>query len=183
KHRCFSIDGGTASAVMMRAVVSNQLVQIRDGKRAPHHRPAPGRDTFTYAMLPHEKDWAAAKWYRAGWNLNYPLIPVTVDDAVTAKTLPASDRFIKLDSSTDSLILTVFKKAEDNDDLIVRFYETEGRNGSATFNLPGEEIEETWLCDLRERPVRKLPSPEAVEYGPFEIVTLRMKRGGKSAGK
>lgn len=179
KHRCFSIDKGTVSAVMIKAVLSTQLCYIRNGKREAYPRPAPGRYVFNYTLFPHEKDWAESKSYRTGWDLNYPLIPVTVDDAESEKHLPAHDQFIKLNSDTDSLIMNVFKKAEDSDDLIVRFYETEGKTGIASLYLGDKKIEDVWLCDLRERPVQKLSSSEAIEYHPYEIITLRLKGAGE----
>lgn len=178
QHRCFTIDNGEIGGVMIRPVVSTQCCHIRDGKRVNHTRPYPGRFRFYYSLLPHEQDWAGAKSYRTGWAANYPLIPVSVGDAFTPKSLPSSDQLIRLSSDTDSLVLTVFKQSEDGEDLIARFYETEGREGTAKLEIPGREGSSMWKSNLREDAIEEQAIDGTVQYKPYEIVTMRIKARG-----
>ncbi len=181
KHRCYSIEGGTVSAVMLRAVVSTQCFYLRDGKRARHERPYPGVYPFSYALLPHADDWARSKSYRAGWDLNHPLQAVVVSDSFTKKTLPWRGQLLDVRGDTDSIVVGVVKKAEDGDELVVRFHETEGRAGQARLNLPGRTMTGLWVTDLRERPVSQLAPSAPIPYRAFEIVTVKVKTTGDAA--
>jgi alpha-mannosidase len=114
-----------------------------------------GIQTLVYALLPHAGDWRDAETVRAAEELNNPLIAL-VEPLHRGKLGPLSSF---LECSPSNVVCTVLKKAEDSDNLIIRLYETSGRNTTATVAFPSLKI--------RER----------VRLGHHEIKTLKLSRG------
>ena len=109
-----------------------------------HHTPAvpqPGRSYqyidqgvqhFSYALFPHADGWQEAGTVKAAAELNQSPFAL----AVTSHpgNLPISGSFISIDC--ENILVTVLKKAEDNDDLVLRAYETVGQPTPVTITLP-----------------------------------------------
>jgi alpha-mannosidase len=110
-------------------------------------------------LLPHLKGFDPAGVPRAGWELNEPLM-VHVESG-HGGTLPAWASF--LSCSADNVLLSVLKKSEDGDDLIVRGYESAGRESEAVIKLP------------------QFGKSFTVSFAPHEIKTLRINRKDWSA--
>ncbi|QHT63621.1 alpha-mannosidase [Paenibacillus lycopersici] len=131
---------------------------------------------FNYALLPHEGDFIAAEVYKAGYAFNTPIAVVEAAGSRSG-TLPA-DRFTAIALEGDGVMIEAVKKAEDEDALIVRLYETSGGNASVRLrvNLPHASVS---LADLMEQKTETL-SAQAVESGyglqfaPFEIKTVKI---------
>ncbi|WP_299088741.1 alpha-mannosidase [uncultured Metabacillus sp.] len=109
-----------------------------------HHDPlVPGEDghysfidqgiqTFTYSILPHKGNWETAGTVKRAAELNQK--PVTIIETYHKGDLPQKDSFLSVD--VDNVIVSVVKKAEDNDDLIVRAYKTANDATTAIITLP-----------------------------------------------
>ena len=87
--------------------------------------------------------------------------------------------------SPDNVIVTALKKAEDDSELVLRFYEWAGKETDVKIQLPSgvESVSET---NLMERATSKLQ----VENGtvmlhtkPYEIKTVKVQFGSKSGSK
>ncbi|KKI90085.1 hypothetical protein WQ54_23515 [Bacillus sp. SA1-12] len=91
-----------------------------------------GIQTFTYSMLPHKDNWETAGTVKRAAELNQK--PVTIIETYHKGTLPQKDSFLTVD--TENVIVSVVKKAEDNDDLILRAYETSNDATTAIITLP-----------------------------------------------
>jgi len=137
--------------------------------------PTPDRGThrMTYSLYPHKGDWRCANTVRRGYELNQPLI-----GRVTGKhtgTLPKSKSFVWV--SEPNLIVTAFKKAEDDDSLVLRFYETLGRACRAKIAL-GVKARYAVETDLMERPTGRTISLKnggfAVDVAAYEIKTFKL---------
>ena len=76
-----------------------------------------------YSLYPHLGDPMKGKSMQKGYEFNNPLIAVSAD--VHKGNLSASHSFLEI--YPENLIVTVLKKAEDSDDLMLRFYETTGQ--------------------------------------------------------
>ncbi|CAN5848403.1 hypothetical protein BH20CHL5_BH20CHL5_02060 [soil metagenome] len=122
-----------------------------DGPYAFHDQ---GRQRFRYALFAHAGDWREAAVPRRAAELNQP--PVTLLETFHEGPLAASASF--LDVEPAGVVISVVKRAEDGQDLIVRAYEAHGRPAAATIRFPG-----------RERTI-------AVAFAPFEIRTFRVPR-------
>ncbi len=74
-------------------------------------------------------------------------------------------------------MLGALKKAEDSDEVILRFFETKGEATEAEVEL-FKEIKRLTLVDLLEREEKELPfsgNKIRLEVKPFEIVSLKLK--------
>jgi len=76
-----------------------------------------------------------------------------------------------------NVVITAMKKAEDDDALIVRFYEWAGKEGEVTLQLP-PGAKSAVDADLMERPMGRLPLHDGavtVATKPYEIKTLKVQ--------
>ena len=143
----------------------------------PDPRPDKGIQEFTYSLFPHKGRWDA-RTVRAGYELNNPLVCIPVErrtSNVVRQDLPEIHSFLSLEPQ--NLILTAFKKAEDSDDIIIRFYESEGRETSAEIKF-GFQVKEAGETDLMEKEIRGIPLQDGkitLKTGKYEIKTLRLK--------
>jgi alpha-mannosidase len=128
---------------------------------------------FKYCLYPHTGDYRAGEVVRRAYEVNIPLSVIELDNG--CDTLNDMSSFIAVD--TDNIIIEAVKKAEDNDDLIVRFYETHGCGTKAKIDF-GFEAADVSLVNLIERDVDSNKFDKGsmtLEFGPFEIHTLRVK--------
>jgi alpha-mannosidase len=128
---------------------------------------------FKYCLYPHEGDYRTGEVVRRAYEVNIPLSIIEIDN--NCNNINEINSFITVDSG--SIILESVKKAEDNDDLILRLYESHGCGTRAKIAF-GFEVEDVSLVNLMEQPIdsNKLNKENInLEFGPFEIHTLRIK--------
>src|SRR5712692_9942282 len=128
-----------------------------------------GFHEFRYALYPHKGDWETGGTMGQGYALNYPLIPFTT--SAHGGPLPARHSFAGI--ANDNAILTVVKKAEDDDALILRFYEFAGRKSAVRVQLPDKATRafETNLMEKQEGALTLEADGREVVIptGPYEI--------------
>ena len=132
-----------------------------------------GTTSSPIRSIPHGGGWKDALTIRQGYELNYKLISLAVENH--QGTLPPEHSFLQAQS--DNVIVTALKKAEDEDALILRFYEWAGKTGDAVFQVPpgAQTASET---DLMERPIGNVAlnnSELRVATKPYEIKTVKIK--------
>jgi alpha-mannosidase len=137
-----------------------------------------GRHEFTYSLYPHAGTWREAQTVRRGYELNYKLLALQSQKHEGA--LPSEHAFVRVEP--DNVVLTAVKKSEDDDSLVLRFYEWEGREADVNVQLPAgaSEASET---DLMERSVADLSvhnDAVTVHTKPYEIKTLRVRFAPKT---
>jgi alpha-mannosidase len=135
---------------------------------------------FTYSLYPHGGGWKDALTIRRGYELNYRLIALTRDKH--EGRLPAEHSFVQ--TKADNVILTTVKKAEDDNALIVRFFEWAGKQGDVGIEVPTGAVSAS-ETDLMERPLGNLPLANGavnVPTRPFEIKTVKVQFSGVAAG-
>ncbi|HWB55269.1 MAG TPA: glycoside hydrolase family 38 C-terminal domain-containing protein, partial [Tepidisphaeraceae bacterium] len=140
-----------------------------------------GAQDFAYALYPHSGDWRQALTEQQGWAFNYKLTALQVDRHTGA--LPAAKSFIAIEP--ENVILTVVKKAEDEDALILRFYEWAGKDAKATVHLPhgATAAVETNLMETPEgAPLPIQNDSVQVETKPYSINTIKVTFHGNGAG-
>ena len=134
-----------------------------------------GHHEFTYALYPHAGTWREAQTVRRGYELNYKLFARATQKHSGA--LPGEHSFVRLEP--DNVVLTAFKKSEDDDSLVLRFYEWAGKEADVKVQLPAgaQSASET---DLMEKPTVDLAlrnGAVTVHTKPYEIKTLKVKFG------
>jgi alpha-mannosidase len=113
-----------------------------------------GIQRFTYWLLPHAGPWEGAGTVRRAAELNQR--PVALVETYHPGPLPQRDSFLVVDR--DNVVVSVLKRAEDGDDLVLRCYEANHVATQATIRLP--KWKRTFTAD----------------FGPCEIKTFRIPR-------
>ena len=111
-----------------------------------------GEHEISYALYPHSSDFKDAKTVNKAYEFNYPLIPI-IEPRHNGE-LPKKHSFISI--QPENVILTTIKKAEDSDDLILRFYEASGKDTEATIQMD-ETLKDVVETDLLEEEISKIP--------------------------
>jgi len=115
-----------------------------------------GMQTFRMLLVPHTGAWQDAGVVRMAEEFTAP-IPI-IYQGIHAGNRPLSASFLSVDAP--NVVVSVVKKSEDGDDLIVRCYETAGR--PVTANLDLGLVNRRWTGNFR----------------PLEIKTLRVPLNG-----
>ncbi|TCP29464.1 alpha-mannosidase [Scopulibacillus darangshiensis] len=121
-----------------------------------------GIQQFTYSLYPHEGNWETAGTVKRAWELNQQ--PVSIIETYHHGTLPQTDSYISIDN--DNILVSALKKAEDNDDLILRCYETVNTATEATIVLPkwNREIKTAFKpCEIKTFRIPKDPGKPVTE--------------------
>lgn len=141
----------------------------------PDPIPNIGQHTAAYSIYPHKNDWRKADTVRRGYEFNNPLIPVVTTNH--KGELPSAHSFLHV--MNPNIIVTAFKKAEDSNDIIIRFYESQGVSGATniSFGMNVKSIQET---DLAERPGNNPTltlnrNKITVPFNKWEIKTFKLK--------
>ncbi|MBP0013579.1 MAG: alpha-mannosidase [Roseofilum sp. SID2] len=131
-----------------------------------------GEHEFKYALYPHGGSWQAAGTVQRGYELNCPLqvYPGSLSD----RDQPGSEksRLSYLEFSSTALILTTFKRSEDNPyHWIVRGYESQGTTERI-------EVKNNLGLDYGNR-VNLLEEEDgntSLEIQPWEILALKLRQ-------
>ncbi|MDN4072995.1 alpha-mannosidase [Fictibacillus terranigra] len=91
-----------------------------------------GIQRFHYSLLPHEGSWEEAGTTKRAAELN--CMPISIIETYHKGPLPQIDSYVKVDA--ENIIVSALKKAEDNDDLIIRLYETNRIETEVEIHLP-----------------------------------------------
>jgi alpha-mannosidase len=133
-----------------------------------------GRHTAWTAILPHQGDWKQARIWQAGYEFNTP-IEVTVTNSHDGP-VASSASFISVDNP--DVYIGAVKKAEDDDDLVIRLIEATGNSGNVNvdFNNMGKikGAVETDLLEWNPTNVKYNKDSVSVEMKPFEIKTVKV---------
>jgi alpha-mannosidase len=113
-----------------------------------------GIQRFTYSLLPHSGNWETAGTVKRAAELNQK--PISIIETYHEGSLPQRDSFLNVD--VENVIVSVIKQAEDNEDLIVRAYETSNDATPAVISLP------KWNRTIN------------TEFKPSEIKTFRIPK-------
>lgn len=136
-----------------------------------------GKHCFTYSLYPHRGNWKAGT-VRQAYQLNCPLVPVVIEKH--SGDLSTSSSFVSV--NCENVVVEAVKKAEDNNDTIVRIYDCYGEESvdvTLTFDRTiGEAVE----CNLMEEQLIQPEAPIVVQgiklttsIGPYKIKTFRIR--------
>jgi len=144
----------------------------------PDPLPELGAHQIRYGLIPHTTPFSASAAIRAGYAFNHR--PIAVNTTVHPGELPPEAAGIEV--LTPNVMISAVKKAEDSTGVILRMFETEGRETKAQVRVSpmlapadGPVVE----TDLLERPAgNNTASREgdvvSVRLSPFGIATIRI---------
>ncbi|WP_130859037.1 alpha-mannosidase [Gracilibacillus phocaeensis] len=124
---------------------------------------------FTYSFYPHQGDFIAGDVYKEGYELN---VPVRSTELEGAQQNNNTSSFVQIEGN--HVMLATLKKAENDNDIIIRLYETSGSHSQVQLllNIDVEEIIET---NLLEEPKQAIDLGQPIRFQPFEIKTFKVK--------
>jgi alpha-mannosidase len=164
-----TVEPGTIRLTLLRSPESPEP------SKDPHHLfDDQGPHDFTYSMYPHAGGWREGGTERAGYELNYPLVSQPVE--AHEGQLASSHSFASIEPA--NVILTAIKKAEDDNSVIFRFYEFEGKDSQVTLTLPeaATAAVETNLMEKEENPLSLGEGGRQIStsIGHYEIKTVKV---------
>lgn len=168
-HQQIRLGQDVIRAQMVRGTRFVSVKVVRGDEVTSLHYPPAGTYVFRYSLSSASGDWKAAKAYRAGMSWNNPLLPVSVVDAISGKTLPPTRSFCSIEQ--DSVVLSALKKADLDTSIVLRAYELEGSPVKTSVEFLGERPAFSEVNLLEEGPDQP---PEQVLHGsPYSIKTIR----------
>jgi len=129
-----------------------------------------GEHTYIYSAYPHSGDWKKAAIHRRGYEFTYHIFALQVDTAAFGR------EFRSFTLEPDNLILSALKKAEGENAVVLRFFETKGERCRASLQVPSQ-IKAAKCVNLLEEEESELEIEDGkleMEVNPFEIVTLKL---------
>jgi alpha-mannosidase len=124
-----------------------------------------GPTVFRYVLRPHGA-YSPLETARAGVAATQPLIA-----ARARGVAPAASRFTL---SSDAVLVTAFKPADDGQGSIVRLYGAAGKTVKTSLRWSDPAPKSTWLSDTSEKPLKPVHGPITVPA--WGIVTLRLEK-------
>jgi alpha-mannosidase len=131
-----------------------------------------GEHHVAYALYPHRSDFRQALTVRKAYEFNYPLMPLI--EPSHKGDLPKVYSFVSVKPA--NIVATVIKKAEDSDDIVLRFYETLGKDTKAVVHV-AETLKSAKETDLLENETSEIPVQEKdieAAISKHEIKTIKM---------
>jgi len=135
-----------------------------------------GEHHIAYALYPHCSGFKEALTARKAYEFNYPLLPLI--EPSHEGELPKAHSFVSV--QPENIILTVIKKAEDSNDIILRFYETSGKDTKAVIHV-AETLKGARETDLLENEASEIPVQGRIIEVPIskhEIKTIKIISAG-----
>ncbi len=132
------------------------------------------RHIFTYSLLPHMGSYCESGVIHEAYKLNQPLMSAPV--SASAGTLDNEMSFVSCDK--ENVIIETVKKAEKDDSLIVRMYDSFDAKTKATITVK-DGYKKAYVCDLLENETEELKienNKVTVSVSNFEIVTLKFTK-------
>lgn len=140
----------------------------------PDPLPNPGDHHWRYAILPHKGDWRTTSPAQQAAAFNQPLLTATVPyDASGAQALQWS----LFKSSPQAVVATSLKKSEDDNALVVRYYEPAGAAATLPFD-PTTGLATATEVNLIEDPLNAaspITTAAPVTFRSFEIKSIKFQ--------
>lgn len=129
---------------------------------------------FTYSLYPHEGDFREGKVNQNAYQLNVPCLL-----SETSLTEIKAEDFTLFGELPEHVILESMKKAENSEEIILRFYEAYGKRSKVALDLNQLSAKSAWLCSMLEEKETELPIKDkktVFEIKPYEIITVSIER-------
>ncbi len=162
-HRLWEIEGSEVRNCMIRGIgwTSGGTLIGKDGKQTGVERPPTGQYTFRFRLEAHDID--SSRKGHCGVELNRPVVAMPAADA---KIGTSGLQMPSLPETSENVIISWMKPAEDENGVVFRCFENAGCSGKA--HLPPGNWTETNLMEEEPKNVSG-----TVTFRPFEIKTLK----------
>ncbi len=170
-HPLVKLESGVIHANMIRGQRYTSVRTVRGDEVTSMHFPVPGHYVFRFSLSSGPGDWKTSRSYQAGMSLNSPLIPVSVSDDLSAKSLPPTQSFCSVEG--ENLVISALKKSESDRAIVLRLYDIQGRETKTgvTFLGSGRPFRQT---DLAEEETQA-QDERILDVNPYEVKTLKLR--------
>ena len=110
-----------------------------------------GKHSYSFAIYPHSRGWQEAKVPEKAARFHTPL--KVAQHGKGNGRLPSEKSWLSIEP--DVLLLSAFKKKEESNNYIVRFYNPLEEDVAAVINIPVEN-KRAWLCNMNEERLQEL---------------------------
>ena len=131
-----------------------------------------GDHSFLFSLTSTRPDWR--KGYKSALQVNEPLRSIVAPDPYLRAGLPEEKSFLSLDAS--NVIITTLKKAEDNQNSVIRMVEMEGADSEVALDI-FKPLDQLYQTNLIEETVREINigNKLRLEIGRHAIETFSLK--------
>lgn len=153
--------------------IENGTMKLSMFKCATHPDPDAdkGEHFFVYSLLPHTGNFRENGTVQLAYELNCPMKAFEIG----SQNGKLSEEYSFLSCDSDNFIVETVKKAEKDNSIIVRGYESYNKRTEVELK-PGFDFEKAYICDLLENELEEIKSDSGkVKFTakPFEIVTVK----------
>jgi alpha-mannosidase len=172
-HQLVELEDGLIRANMIRGQRYTSVKIVRGDEVASIQYPVKGHYLFRYSFSSGPGDWKAFRSYQFGMGFNNGLVPVSVVDEISSKSLPPTHSFCSLQS--DNLVISALKESETDRSIILRVYEIQGAKAETPVTFLGQQraFRETNLLEQELSPGVQ----NALRVNPNEIKTIKLQAG------
>ena len=142
--------------------------KLCSGRKIWHEQKGVHKQSFD--IRTHEPGWRNG--YKKGWEFNNP--PISVVPVTNLKAnLPSKYSFMSI--KPDNIIVSTMKKCEDDDSVVIRVFEQEGKDVKARLHFfkPIGNLLETNIIERQAQPLKE--KPNSISLGHNEIKTLKFE--------
>jgi len=141
---------------------------------SPDPKADEGEHHFSFAITTHNGDWKSGSAAQNGASFNLPLRARVIQQQ--NGSLPSTHSFFGVEPSR--VVVSALKKSEDNDDWILRVYESTGQPATATIALPfaAKLVSEVNLIEWEEKPLPITGQKLTVNLGAWEVKTIKISQ-------
>jgi alpha-mannosidase len=135
-----------------------------------------GEHQFQYSLYPHSGPWSE-ETQREAYLLNDPIIVYRSNVERRRSEKQISNLHSLVSVSKPNVIIETIKRAEDNDGIILRLYESQRKRGPVLVKL-GFAVESAWETNLLEENESELSVVnDSIELNmrPYQIMTIRLR--------
>lgn len=148
-------------------------ITLMRGPICPDPKGDLGKSSFVYSLYPHAGGWSEAGTVGEAFKLNLPISAFTVIDGKGEKHEHA---FFALDK--ENIIIDAVKKAQNDNGIIIRVYEAEGKHTTSTLSFPFS-VRNVIECNMMEQPEDEKvltfgENSVTFDISPFEVKTFRL---------
>jgi alpha-mannosidase len=142
----------------------------------PDPHPELGEHEINFALLPFNGKLSDSAATGFGQNFNHPVRIIGTD--IHEGKLPTASNFIKIENP--KVIVSGIKKAENENAIIIRLYELEGKKQKTEIALNENlfaKIQKAEIVDLMERKIKDIKvngNDVAIEIPPFSIISVKL---------
>jgi alpha-mannosidase len=132
----------------------------------------PGNHSYRFSLYTHSGNWKNS--YRQGTQSKQPLQVIVTDPLKYSGTLPEQYSFGSVTGK--GVIVSTVKKCEDDDSVVLRCYDIEGKDSEVTFHFPDtiQAVSHTNIIEEEPAAIKSSPDGFSWKIGHHAIETFKI---------